>query len=67
MDLYNREIIAHRMARRPVFGLVSGTLVAALSRAGQTGELTVHSYQGWHYKMRPYRAMLALKQSLDTE
>jgi transposase InsO family protein len=29
MDLYNGEIIAHRMARRPVFELVSGTLAAA--------------------------------------
>ena len=26
MDLYNGEIIAHRMARRPVFDLVSDTL-----------------------------------------
>jgi transposase InsO family protein len=59
MDLYNSEIIAHRMARRPVFDLVSGTLGAALSRAGHTGELTVHSDQGWHYKMQPYRTMLA--------
>jgi len=59
MDLYNREIIAHRMARRPVFDLVSDTLGAALSRAGHTGELTVHSDQGWHYKMQPYRTMLA--------
>ena len=49
MDLYNSEIIAHRMARRPVFDLVSGTLGAVLSRAGHTGELTVHSDQGWHY------------------
>lgn len=31
MDLYNGEIIAHRMARSPVFELVSGTLGAALS------------------------------------
>ena len=59
MDLYNGEIIAHRMARRPVFDLVSGTLRAALSRAEHTGELTVHSDQGWHYKMQPYRTMLA--------
>ena len=59
MDLYNREIIAHRMARRPVFELVSGTLEAALSRFELTGELTVHSDQGWHYKMQPYRMMLA--------
>ena len=59
MDLYNGEIIAHRMARRPVFELVSCTLAAALSQTRHTGELTVHSDQGWHYKMRPYRAMLA--------
>ena len=59
MDLYNREIIAHRMARRPVFDLVSSTLDAALSRGGDRGQLTVHSDQGWHYKMQPYRAMLA--------
>jgi len=59
MDLYNGEIIAHRMARSPVFELVSGTLGAALSRAECTAELTVHSDQGWHYKMQPYRTMLA--------
>ena len=59
MDLYNREIIAHRMARRPMFDLISDTLGVALSRAGHTGELTVHSDQGWHYKMQPYRTMIA--------
>lgn len=59
MDLYDGEIIAHRMARRPVFELVSGTLAAALSQTRHTGELTVHSDQGWHYKMQPYRTMLA--------
>lgn len=59
MDLYNGEIIAHRMARRPVFALVSGTLRAALTQSKPLGRLTVHSDQGWHYKMQPYRAMLA--------
>ena len=58
MDLYNREIIAHRMARRPVFELVSSMLDTALSRRKHTDELTVHSDQGWHYKMQPYRTML---------
>lgn len=58
MDLYNGEIIAHRMARRPVFELVSGTIRAALSRSEGDMKLTVHSDQGWHYKMQPYRAML---------
>lgn len=59
MDLYNGEIIAHQMARRPVFDLVSDTLGVALARSEDTTRLTVHSDQGWHYKMQPYRAMLA--------
>lgn len=33
MDFYNREIIAHRMAGRAVFELVSGALGAARSHA----------------------------------
>lgn len=68
MDLYNGEIIAHQMARRPVFELVSSTLREALSRTTCTAELIVHSDQGWHYKMQPYRAMLAqrgVKQSMS--
>ena len=68
MDLYNGEIIAHQMARRPVFELVTSTLRAALSRTACTAELIVHSDQGWHYKMQPYRAMLAqrgVKQSMS--
>ena len=59
MDLYNGEIIAHRMARRPIFDLVAGTLDMALARSKHLTGLTVHSDQGWHYKMQPYRAMLA--------
>ncbi|MEF9965325.1 MAG: IS3 family transposase [Comamonas sp.] len=58
MDLNNGEIIAYRMAKRPVFEMVSGTLRAALSRSECTAELIVHSDQGWHYKMWPYREML---------
>ena len=68
MDLYNGEIVAYRMARRPVFELVSGTLEAALARTPCVDELIVHSDQGWHYKMLPYRAMLArrgVKQSMS--
>ena len=59
MDLYNGEIVAYRMARRPVFEMVSSMLEAALSRANCAADLIVHSDQGWHYKMQPYRAMLA--------
>lgn len=59
MDLYNGEIIAHRTTKRPDFKLVSSTLRAALSRTKCASELIIHSSQGWHYKMQPYRATLA--------
>lgn len=58
MDLYNGEIVAYRMARRPVFEMVSSMLEAALSRTGCAAGLILHSDQGRHYKMQPYRAML---------
>ena len=59
LDLYNGEIVAYQMARRPVYELVGSTLQVALSRTEWTAGLIVHSDQGWHYKMQPYRAMLA--------
>ncbi len=68
MDLYNGEIVAYRMARRPVFEMVSSMLETALSRTSCAAGLIVHSDQGWHYKMQPYRAMLArhgAKQSMS--
>jgi len=68
MDLYNGEIVAHRMARRPVFELVSSTLRAALAQTRCVTELIVHSDQGWHYKIHPYRATLerrGVKQSMS--
>jgi putative transposase len=46
------------MARRPVFTLVAETFRTALSRFKSVTELTVHSDQGWQYKMQPFRAML---------
>lgn len=58
MDLYNGEIVAYRMARRPVFEMVSSMLEAALKRTNCVAGLIVYSDQGWHYKMQPYLAML---------
>ena len=40
IDRYNGEIIAHRMAKRPVFELVSGTVCAALSNRGVTQSMS---------------------------
>ena len=59
MDLYSREIIAYRIAWRPVLEMVSDTLGAALSKSEHVGDRTVHSDQGWLNKIPPYRMMLA--------
>ena len=59
MDLYNGEIVAHRMARRPVFDFVACTLESALGRVDAADGQIVHSDQGCQYKTGPYRSMLA--------
>jgi putative transposase len=48
--------------------LTTAVLEDALARTICAAGLIVHSDQGWHYKMRPYRAMLmrrGVKQSMS--
>ncbi len=59
MDLYNGEIVAYEMQRRPVFPLVGNMLKKALSKLkGQAAAPLLHSDQGWHYQMPAYRREL---------
>ena len=68
MDLYNGEIVAYETSRRPDFSLVMNMLKKAARKCrGNDGPL-LHSDQGWHYRMQPYRAALArygMKQSMS--
>ena len=54
MDLYNGEIIAHQITRRPVFELVASTLRVELLRIACTAQLTRLALQ-----IAAYRSMLA--------
>lgn len=58
MDLYNGEIVAYEMQRRPNFGLVRGMLAKALGKLGAREAPLLHSDQGWPYQMRAYRRQL---------
>jgi len=58
LDLYNGEIIAYEMNRRPVFDLVLETVKKALEKKGKNETLVLHSDQGWHYRMGNYRKLL---------
>ena len=68
MDLYNGEIVAYETSRRPDFSLVMDMLKKAARKCrGMDGPL-LHSDQGWHYRMQPYRSALArygIKQSMS--
>lgn len=55
LDLYNREIVAFEMNRRPEFELVNSMLTKAFSRLGAADKPMLHSDQGWHYRMSAYR------------
>ncbi|WP_132450286.1 IS3 family transposase [Caballeronia glathei] len=68
MDLYNGEIVAFQMARRPCFELVSGMVKKAISRLGGSDRPLLHSDQGWQYQMAAYRQTLVthgLQQSMS--
>jgi putative transposase len=58
LDLYNSEIVAFEMNRRPEFKLVTSMLTKACAKLGLTDKPMLHSDQGWQYRMSAYRAEL---------
>ncbi len=58
MDLYNGEIVAYQMDRRPSFELVSDMLKKALTKLGRKERPLLHSDQGWQYRMPAFRRQL---------
>lgn len=68
MDLYNGEIVAYETSHRPGFSLVMNMLKKAARKCRGMDGPQLHSDQGWHYRMQPYRAALArygMKQSMS--
>jgi transposase InsO family protein len=61
LDLYNGEIVAYQMARRPRFEMVSTMLKKAMAKLGKQDKPLLHSDQGWQYQMPAYRRLLAAR------
>ena len=59
MDLYNGEVVAYEMQKRPLFPLVGNMLTKALARLSHWEKPLLHSDQGWQYQMPAYRRQLA--------
>ncbi|CCG45058.1 IS150-type transposase orfAB [Halobacillus halophilus DSM 2266] len=58
LDLFNGEIITYTIGSRPTYSLVNNMLDQAFERLHPSDELVMHSDQGWHYQMAPYRKKL---------
>lgn len=68
MDLYNGEILSYKMAKRPLFNMVSAMLEKAFNRLRPGDKPVLHSDQGWQYRMPEYRRRLeerAITQSMS--
>ena len=58
LDIYNGEIVAYQIEKRPVYPLVGKMLEQALKRLEKSDQLILHSDQGWHYQMKQYQTTL---------
>lgn len=58
LDLYNGEIVAYEIAKRPHFDMVSSMLNKAFARLRPHDSPLLHSDQGWQYQMPIYRRLL---------
>jgi len=58
LDLFNGEIISYTLSHIPNFRLVVDMLQKAFHKIPEHADLILHSDQGWHYQMKPYRKLL---------
>lgn len=58
LDLYNGEIIAYNLEKRPIYPLVSKMLDKAIKQLKDGDNPILHSDQGWHYQMKKYSITL---------
>jgi len=68
LDLFNGEIVAYEMSKRPLLGMVTGMIKKAFGRLGPLEKPIVHSDQGWQYQMQAYQQLLkdrSLTQSMS--
>jgi putative transposase len=58
LDLFNGEIIAFEMAKRPVYKMIDTMLNNAFKRLSPKDKPILHSDQGWQYRMDAYQTSL---------
>jgi transposase InsO family protein len=66
MDLFNGEIIAFSMSKRPVYKMIDDMLKQAFKRLRPSDQPILHSDQGWQYRMSAYQTTLQSKQLVQS-
>jgi putative transposase len=66
LDLYNGEIVAFEMSRRPAFELVDSMLKKALNKLAPGDKPMLHSDQGWQYRMPAFQRQLRERQLVQS-
>lgn len=66
IDLYNGEVLAYKMKRRPVLNLVTGMLKEALKPLKEHEKPMLHSDQGWQYQNPQYQRILKENQLVQS-
>lgn len=61
IELFNGEIISYNLSETPNFQQVSDMLEDAFKTLKGSEKLTLHSDQGWQYRMARYKQMLSEK------
>ena len=57
-DMFNGEIVAYTLGRRPTFELVTSLIKKSFRKLKPGDKPILHSDQGWHYQMSRYCKML---------
>ena len=68
LDLFNGEVVAYNLSRRPDFNQVTDMLNKAFAKIPDNTNLILHSDQGWQYRHKHYRKMLedkGIRQSMS--
>ena len=58
LDLFNGEIIAYQIEKRPVYKLVRNMMDKAVAKLKLGDAPILHSDQGWQYQMKDYQRLL---------
>lgn len=59
IDLYDHSVIAHSISTAPTTAFTNESLLKAMAARHDTGELIVHTDQGFHYQHLSWRRILA--------